>query len=216
MEKRRIRTMSMMISFKPAGLLHAPILSIYECFLMLYNLSTYPQSIRIPSSNMFRKLTFPSSQVDCILSSKYTPYNFMFFSLVAKDSHEQRYHPYGSTNLSQNALEEKNCFVFQNDVIVAGPDVQSGYLYPNKKIITTPPAFETCPAMKGKIRCQEENQIQHMSGPSVWTICLGHIHVSTKSHFLSILLPVHMSDAGNMPLELHRMTYLISCRKSGT
>lgn len=107
MEKRRIRTMSIMISFKPAGLLHAPIVSIYECFLMLYNLSTYPQSIRIPSSNMFRKLTFPSSQVDCILSSKYTPYNSMFFSLVAKDSHEQRYHPYGSTNLSQNALEEK-------------------------------------------------------------------------------------------------------------
>lgn len=70
MEKRRIRTMSILISFEPAGLLHAPIVSIYECFLMLYNLSTYPQSIRIPSSNMFRKLTFPSSQVDCILSSK--------------------------------------------------------------------------------------------------------------------------------------------------
>lgn len=170
MEKRRIRTMSILISFKPAGLLHAPIVSIYECFLMLYNLSTYPQSIRIPSSNMFRKLTFPSSQVDCILSSKYTPYNFMFFSLVAKDSHEQRYHPYGSTNLSQNALEEKNRFVFQNDVIVAA-DVQSGYLYPNKKIITTPPAFETCPAMKGKIRCQEENQ----NTTYVWTICLDHM-----------------------------------------
>ena len=70
---------------------------------------------------------------------------------------------YRSTKLyimrSKILLEEIFFFVFQNDVIiVAGPDVQSGYLIRKKDITTPRSAYETCHAMKGMIRGKEENE----------------------------------------------------------
>lgn len=101
---------------------------------------------------------------------------------------------------SKILLEEKIIFVFQNDVIiVAGPDVQSGYLIRKKDITTPRSAYETCHAMKGMIRGKEGNEIHQ-------AICMSVRNVLR----LSLLLPVRMSDPGNLPLDLHGTMYLAS------
>lgn len=114
---------------------------------------------------MFRKLTF----LFLNLSKLYFLRTTQVFILFIRGERKLRTPLYihRSTNLyimRSKCSWRKDIFVFPNDVIVASPDLQSGYLNPQENLTTPPSAFETCHIMKGKIRGKEENQIHHMSG----------------------------------------------------